>query len=1048
MRTHEEGANDLLLDNFQRQRQTLLNAVYSMRDRERAEVIAATLITAEDEFARIVPTLNHNDFNSVTGRHFVDIQNVIDREARNESDEKKRELVAAFLNYRNSARNYAGHFGSSANTAPAAAQRVEVVADDYQDADHDFNAAPASHDNNNNAPPAAGIDNNNNAPPAPAPGNNNNAPPAPAPGNNNNAPPAAAPGNNNNVPAAAPLGGNAAGAAAAPVDVTSAKAQLATADSQLSAAIANLKLATTQQAIDAKLKEAKDALHTFSHHSLTQQMEEQHKQLQASIMALATGHQDDLKAALNVALQNYHTKLIQLANAKLKEINLVDQQINDSYDYVRKSGFSDPSGANDGANINSGASHLVGNLGIAHSHIKRIDTKTGKKIIVHLENGVMSSTSPEDLAHVAKSKGNTSFEFTDADTTKWNNGKDLKNAMKAMIRVGVPKISVNENLQAELADKLGPASRSEFDRLLRICAASKAMADTLPGNHVFDDKGNLWNGLNPNLKKHEVLTFMHLTNAKDRLAYVSILYPNDSGKHYSLFTDELAKAGVNTITTNHAATGPNGEPLVDANNNSVPMQLSPQEYFEQELLPREPSKPGNRRREKVTEQYAQWRGVPAEFEAASNTAAQREAIYSNGTPEHPVLDPAVQTRLAESAALNDDERKTLLRKVFSDAQENGTHAIALNRHPLSKVRDIKEADLKAFLDKAAPLMAKLTTAPQDKEAMITELRNITLNSYNAARLNNASKAFENFYKNKLLIDALEAKTFTETELLAQHAPQHRNPGEEAARAQHFIYRLSPAMQLALLLQNPQNADGTANPNALDINVRAEIIKGYIERYAQVGTADALYFLKTSITPVLEQVDKTNDDILLLADEIESICSGCDAKENQALVTVRELIIKNRPAAEPAATNFVNAAKSLEPAKLFEFYYSQANNTATQANCLLERINCYAQEMASSINPLRYKEFVGEMRGLGVDSHNDLANLVAILQQADADLTIQGASNSTRTRLIERINQLRPEMQAKGGFGRLFAGNVQAPAHEDADDIELLDNDWANADIRA
>jgi hypothetical protein len=384
--------------------------------------------------------------------------------------------------------------------------------------------------------------------------------------------------------------------------------------------------------------------------------------------------------------------------------------------------------------------------------------------------------------------------------------------------------------------------------------------------------------------------------------------------------------------------------------------------------------------------------------------------------------------------------------VFADVQENGTYAIALNRHPISKVRDIKEADLKAFLNKAAPLIAKLAS-PAAKAAMITALRNIALNSYNAARMNDASKAFENYYKNKLLIDALEAKTFTEAELLAQHAPQHRNPGEEAARAQHFIDKLSPTIQLALLSEQPLNADGTPNPNSLDINVRAEIIKGAIERYTQVGTADALYFLKSSITPLLEQVDDV-DDMFYLADEIENLCHGCDAKQNQALAPLRELMIKNKPPVAAGAPSFEAAAAKLEPAKLFELYYGQANDTATQANRLLERINCYAQEMSSSINPLRYKEFAREMRNLGVDSHNDLANIVALLKQADADLIAQGAPNGTRTRLIERINQLRPEMQARGTFGRLFSGNARAPAFDDADDIALVDNDWADADIRA
>jgi hypothetical protein len=862
----------------------------------------------------------------------------------------------------------------NAGATPVAAQRVEVLPDDDQDANPTNNAAPP-------LPPAR--------PAAAVPGNNNNAAAAP-------------PGNAAGAPVATPpVGGGGAGAPVAAVDVPTAQTQLAAADRQLQAALGRLE-AATRQAIQAKLEEAKQALHTFSHHSLTQQMQEHHKEVLASIMALANAHEDNEKAALNVAVQNYHAKLLQLANGKLKEINRYDQPLNAAYDYMRKAGFTDPTGASDAANATRDTSYLLSNLGSGHSHIKRIDPKSAKEIIVHLANGVMSSTSPEDLANVAKAMGYTSFEFTSADTTKWNNGKDLRNAMKAMIRAGVPKISVDENLQAELADKLGPASRSEFDQLLRICAASTAVADTMPGNHVFGAGGVLLNGLNPALKKHEVLTFMQLEKAKDRQAYLSILYPNDSGKYYSLFTDELARAGFNTISTSRPLLDANGQPQLDANNNPQSTVLNPQQYFEQEILPREHWKV----RSGVTTQYNDWRTIPAEFEAAA-TLEERGDIYRNSQTDATVLEG-----LAESPVLSNADRKTILHEVFDDAQEEGEHPIALNKHIIGKVRDVKEAEAKEFLNKAAPLIAKLATAT-DRADMITELRTKTRHRYEATLAGDTSKAVESFYKNKMLIDALEAKTFADqSALLTQHTAKYQALAKPAS-IQYFIENLSPTMQLQLWVSAQ-----------VDMTMRAEILKGYIDRYAETGTADAKYFLENAIAPLLAAVNDAQQ-MDNLTDELEEIFNdegihGCNAKQNQALALIRGLITHGNSAAEAdnVGPTFEQAADKFKPAALFQSYFIADPNTATaHADKLRQRIDCYVEEMGSGLfNPGRFKEFEKEVRALGIDANNQqLAGIIERLNEQAKNPD----KNALREKLINRVVNLQPRSQPGQAAGHFF-----------------------------
>ncbi len=852
-------------------------------------------------------------------------------------------------------------------------------------------------------------------------------------------------------------------------------------------------------ALTKKLEEANKALKDFSHGNLIKQIEEQHKTLKAGLIAAANMTaanelQQRNKQEFENAVQVYLNKRLELAKVRLQEIAQEDKQTSDARNQVCGL-FRTPTGV-------TGTGEVIANLGSDFNHIERTKGIIFKSsVTVKFENGVLTSNSPRDLALAAKAKGWNTFVFNKCKVS-YRGVDNLISSVEEMLKIGIKGVSIDPKLMEkimanppqpmghssgdyaeQLAKFLRPSKRNvsssqkqRIQQLQRICAASSSAYKEKKGNPVFDADGNMISGKDavPKPILHQVDTFMRLTSDTDRREYLEILAPMHVGRLAADFVDELNKRGVTFV-------GSRGVTTV------FQRDLSPEEYFRQKMLPPNAIKTDfMARRSEFDEERDRVKKIET-FNKDATTLDDRKAMFLAANDE------SLLRRYARSEKLNgpgntNDTRVNLVKAVFRDVQTPAPgaapnpHAINLHNPRLSSKFIVREEDKEAFLLKTLALFEniKVLNAARDatdfvataqlKTRIIRELREEAWTKFTDQKVANNPEAFNNFLKNKILIDELEQR------MLVKHFDQqkidHRIPPDQheakfnrvinrhletfnALPADQkviaFISSLSPELQ-----QRVWNKMRPDDPQTIEF--RARVLKQYIQFYERNPSPSALHFLNSSIEPLMrvmtrqltraELIAKANQkvaagslpdkagaewtDAELLpvhqewvnqqrngltaleatTQELHDLClraniHGTKPHQNKALSCIRENIAEMGSA-------YRGATASIESNRLFKDYFDTPPGRTAEK--LVELLKCYAAARAEISGPKRWlldRRFKDDMRELlypGKAANADSDDLIQELYEKKKELCPNPANKEAR-HFIKALNELPAQINA-------------------------------------
>jgi hypothetical protein len=769
------------------------------------------------------------------------------------------------------------------------------------------------------------------------------------------------------------------------------------------------------------IDEANEALHTFGHGNLVKQIEEQNKQLQTDIMAEANIQVEKDKKKFSDAVQNYLNKRLELARVRLQELNQHDKESSDAARYVIST-LDTPEGIRnlaaqeqDQKKQSEMLNKVLSELGNKHNHVTRTEGSLfPTKHTVTCNNGHYTSESPFDLAMVVKAKGINEFQF-DTGSTK-NGGHILRESIKEMLKAGIKDISLSNELREKMytprrannfADSVMEGRRTlnyfqmnELRQLERICDASRSAYNDIKENPVFDKEGDLKPGDEPAAPiVHQVNTFLRLTDDDDRKAYLEILFPVNKAQYYVEFTTEL-ELRKPTITLDG---------------------LTPKQYFEKKMMwawSRNSFRTEHDQQEKLVT-----------FNKDTTTAAERKKSYLETN------DATLLRQYARSDKLDTDTRKDFIQAVFDDIQK-GERKISLYTHPLVQTRYVTGDDMKRFINKTLPLFTNMAVkgaedrvdfvaTAEEKSALLAELRRQTSAKYSLEKDDDQiTSAFDNFYTNKMLLDELEQKILdnhfeqqveaeglnTEAlqapkrrELLIQHFSAYQKLGN-AERATYFADNLSPGLQKMLWNSMSPNDADTAEVKAGKLELRAMIVKKFMDHHNDTDSKAGADFLTKYLSPLMQSLsaEETTD----LTKKLKTLLQrndiiGCNRKQNRALNIVRNMM-SNEKAAE------------LSSAGLFKEYYlltnDSSNNNAqfnpkVQAEKLLERISCYISgKPANLLQSWAFNsKFDAEMGDLLFPGNAENPQIDAILTSLREDLEVK--KDSPEDKYIGRIEQL-------------------------------------------
>ncbi len=767
-----------------------------------------------------------------------------------------------------------------------------------------------------------------------------------------------------------------------------------------------------------KLDEANEALHTFSHGNLIKQIEEQQKQLKDEILAEANLQEEKHKQTASDALQNYFNKRLELARVRQQEINQDDKETMEAANYIC-SLFDTPEGIRQHAMKEADQkkqsellSKVISELGDKHNHIHRTEGMFFKtKHIVKLENGIYTSESPVDLAMTVKSHRHNDFQFSTGSTEK--GGWVLRQSIKEMLKVGIKDISLTNELRDKMytprrannfADAILENRRTlnyfemeELRQLERICGASRSAYNDIKGNNIFDEKGEMKaDGKCAPAVIHQANTFMRLTDEKDRLAYLEILFPINKDVEYNKMVKEL-ESRTPKITLDG---------------------LSPKEYFEQKLMWRWSRSAFNAgyRKEKL-----------ADFNKDTTTAETRKKSYLE------TKDAEMLSMYAQSDKLTNDNRIELVNTLFDNVQEGKSSQIALYTHPILRSRSVSGDDMKNFIDRTLPLFKNIIVKANnviDYPATTEQCIKLMADLRQKAKLTFAEeiqaknpRAFENFYKNKLLLDNLEQEVhkylhddLTDKQVKAEigaavdqyettiqserealklklSKPFTDLKNDPEAAATHFVTYLYPELQLSEWSKlSPADSDSAAE-KANKLELRAQILKAFLVTHLNSGSTISVDYVNKFLRPLMQQL--TAEESKDLATKLQNLLrpTGCNKQQNDAINLVR------------ATFNDRSAIETLSPENLFKAHYSLQNTPKAKAEALKERIQFLLEEKPANMFQgwMFNRTFDAEMKDLLFSANQDKAATKEIIDELKADGTV--TKDSDLDIYIQRLDQM-------------------------------------------
>ncbi len=882
-------------------------------------------------------------------------------------------------------------------------------------------------------------------------------------------------------------------------------AELKTAKDDLYNLVRQLPKAKSENIIK-KLDDANKALADFSEGNLIKQMEEQHKQLKDDILAEANFQKENHKQVAVDALQNYFNKRLELARARQQEINQKDEQMTNAANYICQY-FDTPNEIKKLAMIENQKlnelnekirlldeqirieqddaektkqedekkaietqkketekklqemmSSVISELGNKHNHIHRSEGLFFKtKHIVKLENGMYTSESPVDLAMTVKAHGHNDFEFSTGSTE--NGGWVLRQSIKEMLKIGIKDISLTKELREKMytprrATTFGDAflegrrtlnyfQMEELRQLERICSASRSAYNDIKSNNIFDDKGELKaNAEGTPAIVHQTNTFMRLTTDADRLAYLEILFPVNKDIEFNKFVAELESR----------------QPKITLDG------LSPKEYFEQKMMWRwsRSSFNANYRKEKL-----------ADFNKDTLTSADRQKTYLE------TKDAELLAMYAQSNKLTNQDRVELVNTIFDNAQEGKPNQIGLSTHPILRTRSVSGDDMKNFIDRTLPLFKNIlvkagnvidyNATTQQCITLMTGLREKAKSKFISEIQTGNPKAFENYFKNKLLLDELEkdvheylhdnltdkqvkeelagnmtqyddklkAKQNELDQKLAQHFSGLKNRPSEAAS--YFNAYLHPNMQLSEWSKlSPAEGDDAA-ALAQKVELRAHILNSFIQTHATANSNIGAEYVQKFLTPLMQQLKP--EESKPLADKLKELVltqnmKGCNKQQNETLNLVRGMF------------NDSSAVEVLSPANLFKAHYSSLNTLADKERVLLERIKCLLSEKPANMFQgwMFDRSFNAEMKGLlfnGNTPNEDTADIIAALKTDDPNSQSKELKN-----YIKRLEEMLPKAKVntntnanssnRSWMPNIFSSSNTQHSDTESDATELTD----------
>lgn len=770
-----------------------------------------------------------------------------------------------------------------------------------------------------------------------------------------------------------------------------------------------------------KLDEANEELHNFSQGNLIKQIEEQHKKLTEEILAEANLREENQKQIASDALQNYFNKRIELARIRQQEINQEDKQMMDAATYVC-SYFDTPEGIRqhamneaDQKKQSEMMNKVISELGNKHNHIHRTEGMFFKtKHIVKLENGVYTSESPVDLAMTVKAHGHNDFEFSTGSTEK--GGWVLRQSIKEMLKVGIKDISLTKELREKMytprrannfADAILENRRTlsyfemeDLRQLERICNASRSAYNDIKGNNIFDEKGDIKADAKcaPAII-HQANTFMRLTDEKDRLAYLEILFPVNKDVEYNQMVKEL-ESRTPKITLDG---------------------LSPKEYFEQKLMWRWNRSAFNAEYRK--EQLAA-------FNKDTMTSAERMKSYLE------TKDAEMLSMYAQSDKLTTDNRIELVNTLFDNVQEGKSSQVAFYTHPILRTRSVSTDDMKNFMDRILPLIKHLVIKENnviDYQATTEQCTKLIADLRQKAKLTfaeelhaNNPRAFENFYKNKLLLDNLEKEVhqylhddLTDKQVKAEigaavdqydatiqskrealkltlskpFTDLKSNPNDPEAAATYFITHLHPELQLSEWSKLSSADNDSPAEKAGKLELRAHIVKAFLVTHQTSNSPVSADYVNKFLKPLMQQL--TPAESKDLATKLQDLLrpTGCNKAQNEAINLVR------------ATFNDRSAIETLSPENLFKAYYSLQNTPKAKADALKERIQFLLKEKPANLFTgwMFNRTFDAEMKDLLFSANQDKAATKEIIDELKADGTV--AKDSDLDIYIQRLDQM-------------------------------------------
>ncbi len=770
----------------------------------------------------------------------------------------------------------------------------------------------------------------------------------------------------------------------------------------------------------AKLREANKALYTFSEGSLISLIEEQNDQLKEEITEYTCFKTENSRVAFDNALQYYLYKILEIARIRQEETREEDQQTIDAKTYICHY-FDTPCGLRQAAiseadhNMRSEIlSWIITKLGDKHNHIIRSDKGffSTTRHIVKFQNGIYSSESAFDLAMTVKAHGHNDFEFSIGSTQY--GALVFRQTVAAMIRVGIKDITFTVEVRANIYRMV---NEEAFAILERICAASRFAYYHSGGNSVFDENGDFkQNGQCAPAIQHQANTFLELATDTDRAAYLEILFPVDKDIEYKKFVDELELR----------------RPRVSLDG------LSPRDYFATKFL-------WIWNRTYFLNEYEQHYKL-GEFNKNTTSIDARITIYLETN------DVALLQKLARSERLTFDDRIILVIAVFENVQQGKLGQLSLSVSSLFGTRLLSSDDIKKFLNKSVPLFKNLyvkkadatdyVATAQECSNLLFELRVKSLNIFRRELLDSKSNSFENFYKNKLLLDGLEtelraymANEFTDKSVIQAKftddvecksrfkAPRvafikqytqvysREIQGNMYSAAEIFVTHFHPEMQ---------RHEWLSLVKTKNIHMQSLVVMKFFEIQIAVNNDTSTEYLKKYLSPLIKQLNSQESKTLaekLRENLFEKNRHGCNKKENAVLDMILGMF------------NELSAGELLRPAELFKTYYFKQITITEKAQALLVRIRFLISEKPNDMfhTWMFNRSFDSEIMGLLFTNNIENPDAQAILDALKNEHLVNIGSEEPL--YIQRIAQmLKPAIEntnPKTNYSAKLFGDVEA-----------------------